>query len=108
MLSEVEISPLVIRARFIYEPNQKIDYKTKLSVSDVVNPTEIVSTTKDGKQTKLSSVSGSGTEDGMIYSFSSNLLDDPQSLVLKLRGEPGKVYNDLQEAEKHKLELKIK
>jgi hypothetical protein len=108
MLSEVEISPLVIRARFIYEPNQKIDYKTKVSISDVVNPTEIVSTTKDGKQTKLSSVTGSGTEDGMIYSFSSNLLDDPQSLVLKLRGEPGKVYDDLQEAEKHKLELKIK
>jgi hypothetical protein len=108
MLSEVEISPLVTRARFIYEPNQKIDYKTKLLVSDAVNPTEIVSTTKDGKQTKLSPVSGSGTEDGMIYSFSSNLLDDPQSLVLKLRGEPGKVYDDLQEAEKHKLELKIK
>ncbi|MFC9709369.1 DUF4179 domain-containing protein [Paenibacillus sp. NPDC056933] len=108
LLSEAEISPLVTRARFIYEPNQKIDYKTKLLVSEVVNPTEIVSTTKDGKQTKLSSVSGNGTEDGMIYSFSSNLLDDPQSLVLKLRGEPGKVYDDLQEAEKHKLELKIK
>jgi hypothetical protein len=108
LLSEAEVSPLLTRVRFIYEPNQKIDYKTKLSVSDVVNPTEIVSTTKDGQKTKLSSVSGNGTEDGMIYSFSSNLLDDPQSLVLKLRGEPGKVYDDLQEAEKHKLELKIK
>jgi len=108
MLSEAVVSPLVTRVRFIYEPNQKIDYKTKLSVSDVVKPTEIVSTSKDGQKTKLSSVSGNGTEDGMIYSFSSNLLDAPQSLVLKLHGEPGKVYDDLQEAEKHKLELKIK
>ncbi|SEK77431.1 DUF4179 domain-containing protein [Paenibacillus sp. OK003] len=108
MLSEAEVSPLVTRVRFIYEPNQKMDYKTKLSVSDVVNPTEIVSTTKDGQKTKLSRVSGNETEDGMIYSFSSNLLDATQSLVLKLHGEPGKVYDDLQEAEKHKLELKIK
>jgi len=108
MLSEAEVSPLVTRVRFIYEPNQKIDYKTKLSVSDVVKPIKIVSTTKDGQKTKLSTVSGNETEDGMTYSFSSNLLDDPQSLVLKLHGEPGKVYDDLQEAEKHMLELKIK
>ncbi|MEC0108585.1 DUF4179 domain-containing protein [Paenibacillus taichungensis] len=108
LLSEAEVSPLMTRVRFIYEPNQKIDYKTKLSVSDVVNPIEIVSTTKDGQKTKLSGVSGNGTEDGMVYSFSSNLLDGPQSLVLKLRGEPGKVYDDWQEAEKHMLELRIK
>ncbi|QOS80490.1 DUF4179 domain-containing protein [Paenibacillus sp. JNUCC31] len=108
MLSEAEVSPLVTRVRFIYEPGQKMDYKTKISISDMVSPTEIISTTKDGQKTKLSRVSGNGTEDGMTYSFSSNLLDDPQSLVLKLHGEPGKVYDDLQEAEKHMLELKIK
>lgn len=107
MLSEVEISPLVTRARFIYEPEKEIDYQTKLKISDAVNPVKIVSTTKDGKQIELSSVGGAGTEDGMIYSFSSNLLDDPQSLVLKLRA-PGKVYNDLQEAEREMIKLKIK
>ncbi|MFS0871873.1 hypothetical protein [Paenibacillus xylanilyticus] len=107
MLSEVEISPLVTRVRFIYEPSEKIDYETKLSIYDAVSPIKIVSTTKDGRQTELSSVGGIGTEDGMIHSFSSNLLDDPQSLVLKLRA-PGKVYNDLQEAERNMIELKIK
>ncbi|WP_153979567.1 DUF4179 domain-containing protein [Paenibacillus xylanilyticus] len=107
MLSEVEISPLVTRARFIYEPEKEIDYQTKLKISDAVNPVKIVSTTKDGKQIELSSVGGAGTEDGMIYSFSSNLLDDPQSLVLKLRA-PGKVYNDLQEAEREMIKLEIK
>ena len=53
-------------------------------------------------------VSGSGTEDGMNFSFGSNLLDDPQSLVLKLHGVPGKVYDDLQEAERDMIKLKIK
>lgn len=107
MLSEVEISPLVTRARFIYEPEKEIDYETKLKISDAVNPVKIVSTTTDGKQTELSSVGGGGTDDGMIYSFSSNLLDDPKSLELKLRA-PGKVYNDLQEAEREMIKLKIK
>ncbi|WP_145323588.1 DUF4179 domain-containing protein [Paenibacillus xylanexedens] len=107
-LSEVELSPLVTRVRIVFEPEQEIDYKTKLSISEVVQPLEIVTTTKNGKQTKLSMVGGSGTEDGMMYSFSSNLLDHPESMVLKLRGKPDKVYDDLQEAKKDELEIKIK
>jgi len=108
MLSEVELSPLVTRARFIYEPEKDIDFEYRMSINDVVQPTQIVSTTKDGKETKLTMVSGSGTENGMIFSFSSNLLDDPQSLVLKLHGIPGKTYDDLQEAERDMIKLKIK
>lgn len=107
-LSEVELSPLMTRVRIVFEPEQEIDYKTKLSISEVVQPLEIVTTTKNGKQTKLSMVGGSGTEDGMMYSFSSNLLDHPESMVLKLRGKPDKVYDDLQEAKKDELEIKIK
>lgn len=108
MLSEVELSPLVTRVRFVFEPEQEIDYKMKLLISEVVQPLEIVTTTKNGKQTKLSMVGGSGTEDGMMYSFSSNLLDHPESMVLKLRGKPDKVYDDLQEAKNDELEIKIK
>lgn len=108
MLSEVELSPLVIRARFIYEPEKDIDFESRMSINDVVRPTQMVSTTKDGKEAKLNMVSGSGTEDGMNFSFGSNLLDDPQSLVLKLHGVPGKVYDDLQEAERDTIKLKIK
>ncbi|MNP71931.1 hypothetical protein D3C76_1683880 [compost metagenome] len=77
-------------------------------ISEVVQPLEIVTTTKNGKKTKLSGVGGSGTEDGMMYSFSSNLLDNPESMILILRGKPDKVYDDLQEAKNDELEIKIK
>lgn len=108
MLSEVEVSPLLTRVRLVYAPDQEIDYKTKLLISEVVQPIEIVTTAKDGKQTNLSTTFGSGTEDGMMYSFSSNFLDNPESMVLKIRGKPDKVYDDLQEAQKDELEIKIK
>ncbi|WP_338588143.1 DUF4179 domain-containing protein [Paenibacillus sp. Y5S-9] len=108
MLSEVELSPLVTRVRFVYEPEQEIDYKTKLSITDVVQPIEIITATKGGKQTKLPMVSGGATGDGMMYSFSSNLLDNPESMILILRGKPDKVYDDLQEAKKDELKIKIK
>lgn len=108
MLSEVEVSPLVTRVWLVYEPDQEIDYKTKLSLNEIVRPIEIISTSRNGKQTKLSMVGGSGSEDGMIYSFSSNLLDHPESMVLKLSGKPDKVYDDLQEAKNDELEIKIK
>jgi len=108
VLSEVEVSPLVTRVRLVYEPDQEIDYKTRLLISEVVRPIEIVTTSKDGKQTNLSTIFRSGTKDGMMYSFSSNLLDNPESMVLKLSGKPDKVYDDLQEAKNDELEIKIK
>lgn len=107
-LSEVEVSPLVTRVKFVRAPDQEIDYKTKLSLNEIVRPIEIISTSRNGKQTKLSMVGGSGSEDGMMYSFSSNLLDHPESMVLKLSGKPDKVYDDLQEAKNDELEIKIK
>ncbi|MFL0375880.1 DUF4179 domain-containing protein [Paenibacillus amylolyticus] len=108
LLSEVEVSPLVTRVKFVHAPNQEIDYKTKLSLNEIVRPIEIISISRNGKQTKLSLAGGSGTEDGMMYSFSSNQLDHPESMVLKLRGKPDKVYDDLQEAKKDELKIKIK
>lgn len=108
LLSEVEVSPLVTRVRFVHAPDQETDYKTKLSLNEIVRPIEIISTSRNGKQTKLSMVGGSGSEDGMMYSFSSNLLDHPESMVLKLSGKPDKVYDDLQEAKNDELEIKIK
>ncbi|WP_315371486.1 DUF4179 domain-containing protein [Paenibacillus xylanexedens] len=107
-LSEVEVSPLVTRVKFVRAPDQEIDYKTKLSLNEIVRHIEIISTSRNGKQTKLSMVGGSGSEDGMMYSFSSNLLDHPESMVLKLSGKPDKVYDDLQEAKNDELEIKIK
>lgn len=108
LLSEVEMSPLVTRVKFVHAPDQEMDYKTKLSLNEIVWPIEIISISRNGKQTKLSMVGGSGTEDGMMYSFSSNLLDNPESMILILRGKPDKVYDDLQEAKKDELKIKIK
>ncbi|WP_411735256.1 DUF4179 domain-containing protein [Paenibacillus sp. M2] len=108
LLSEVEVSPLVTRVKFVHVPDQEIDYKTKLSLNEIVRPIEIISISRNGKQTKLSMVGGSGTEDGMMYSFSSNQLDQPESMILKLSGKPGKVYDDLQEAKNDELAIKIK
>ncbi|WP_405130622.1 DUF4179 domain-containing protein [Paenibacillus sp. FSL H8-0317] len=108
LLSEVEMSPLVTRVKFVHAPDQEMDYKTKLSLNEIVWPIEIISISRNGKQTKLSMVGGSGTEDGMMYSFSSNLLDNPESMILIIRGKPDKVYDDLQEAKQDELKIKIK
>lgn len=108
VLSEVEISPLMTRVRFAYDPGKKINFQTKLLISDMVQPFEIVSKTDDGRVYKLSSLSGTGTEDGSQYTFSSNMLDDPKSMVLKLYPEFRASYASEQEVEEHMLELKIK
>ena len=102
------MSPLVTRVKFVHAPDQEMDYKTKLSLNEIVWPIEIISISRNGKQTKLSMVGGSGTEDGMMYSFSSNLLDNPESMILIIRGKPDKVYDDLQEAKQDELKIKIK
>ncbi|MCT1399077.1 DUF4179 domain-containing protein [Paenibacillus sp. p3-SID867] len=108
VLSEVEISPLMTRVRFAYDPGKKMNFQTKLLISDMVQPFEIVSKTDDGRVYKLSSLSGTGTEDGSQYTFSSNMLDDPKSMVLKLYPESRASYASEQEVEAHMLELKIK
>ncbi|WP_440111519.1 DUF4179 domain-containing protein [Paenibacillus sp. QZ-Y1] len=102
LLSQVELSPLVTRVKLVYEPDKQLDYKTLSSISGMVSLTEIITTAKDGRRTELSSEGGGGTDNGMMYFLSSNLLDDPQSqsMVLKLQ------Y--WQEAEKKLLEFKIK
>ncbi|MNC53140.1 hypothetical protein D3C75_1025280 [compost metagenome] len=38
-----------------------------------------------GESVQLSPVSGNGTEDGFEYAFASNWLNDPESLVLKIK-----------------------
>ncbi|MBT2764284.1 DUF4179 domain-containing protein [Paenibacillus sp. ISL-20] len=108
VLSEVEISPLMTRVRFAYDPGKKINFKTKPLISFMVQPFEIVSKTADGRIYKLSNLSGSGTEDGSQYTFSSNMLDDPESMVLKLYPESPASYVSEQEVEAHMLEFKIK
>ncbi|WP_339831914.1 DUF4179 domain-containing protein [Paenibacillus sp. FSL R7-0272] len=108
LISNVEISPLVTRVHFEYDPKQKLDYEKESFISDIVQPFEIVTISKKGEKTTLSRNGGRGTGNGMTYSFASNFLDEPQSIILKVQGKPGKVYDNLQDVAKDQFEIKIK
>ncbi|MBY0205832.1 DUF4179 domain-containing protein [Paenibacillus cucumis (ex Kampfer et al. 2016)] len=108
LISDVEISPLVTQVRVDYDPKQKLDYEKESFISDIVQPFEIVTFSKKGEKTTLSRNGGRGTGNGMTYSFASNFLDEPQSIILKVQGKPGKVYDNLQDVAKDQFEIKIK
>lgn len=108
LISDVEISPLVTQVRVDYDPKQKFDYEKESFISDIVQPFEIVTISKKGEKTTLSRNGGRGTGNGMTYSFASNFLDEPQSIILKVQGKPGKVYDNLQDVAKDQFEIKIK
>lgn len=108
LLSRVEISPLMTKATFVFDPGKNNDFQTRISISDMLNPYEIVSRTDDGRMFKSSSVSGSGTKDGIQYIFGSNMLDAPQSIVMKLYPEFRQSYASVQEAKENELEFRIK
>ncbi|WP_366294164.1 DUF4179 domain-containing protein [Paenibacillus sp. AN1007] len=108
LVAEVELSPLVARVKFDYDPTQKLDYETESFISDIIQPSEIITISKNGERTNLPQIGGSGTGNGMTYSFSSNMLDKPESILLKVRGKPGKAYADLKEAAEDQFEIKVK
>ncbi|MGG3279198.1 DUF4179 domain-containing protein [Paenibacillus solani] len=108
LLSRVEISPLMTKATFVFDPGKKNDFQTRISISELLNPYEIVSTTDDGRMFKSSSVSGSGTKDGIQYIFGSNMLDAPQSMVMRLYSEYRQSFGSVEEAKENALEFTIK
>ncbi|WP_422661100.1 DUF4179 domain-containing protein [Paenibacillus sp. EC2-1] len=108
LLSKVEVSPLMTRATFVYNPGKTNNFKTRTSISEMLNHHEIVSETAEGKMYKAPSISGGGTEDGMQYVFGSNMLDEPQSIVMKLSPELNRSKTTVQEPEEPVIELKIK
>ncbi|MBU5354002.1 DUF4179 domain-containing protein [Paenibacillus barcinonensis] len=107
-IADVEISPLVTRVRFEYKPKKQLDYETELFLEDIIRPFEITSISNKGVKTILSPVGSGGTGDGMTYSFNSDFLNDPKSMILKVQGKPGKVYGNQQDAAKDEFEIKIK
>nr|WP_154957880.1 DUF4179 domain-containing protein [Paenibacillus xylanexedens] len=108
LISDVEISPLVTQVRVDYDPKQKLDYEKESFISDIVQPFEIVTISKKGEKTTLSRNGGRGTGNGMVYTFNSNSLDEPRSIILKMQGKPGKVYENIQDVAKDQFEIKIK
>ncbi|MCP1132466.1 DUF4179 domain-containing protein [Paenibacillus polysaccharolyticus] len=108
LISNVEISPLVTRVHFEYDPKQKLNDEKESFISDIIQPIEIVTISKKRERTILSRNGGGGTDTAMTYSFASNFLDEPQSIILKVQGKPGKAYDNLQDVAKDQFEIKIK
>ncbi|MNC35551.1 hypothetical protein D3C75_840380 [compost metagenome] len=84
VLSQVEMSPLLIRARVaLKNPGENV-WQTR---EDILEHTlfQGIQSKAQGESVQLSPVSGGGTEDGYEYRFASNWLDDPESLVLKIK-----------------------
>ncbi|MBT2289643.1 DUF4179 domain-containing protein [Paenibacillus albidus] len=97
-LSQVELSPLRIRAKFTLDDHEKLSIAERNSLFSKLSPAGIVSQV-EGKAELLSNASGSGGEDGFEYVFDSNLLDKPQSLMIRLypevRGSRSRIVVDM-------------
>ncbi|KWX71070.1 hypothetical protein AMQ84_29080 [Paenibacillus riograndensis] len=84
VLSQVEMSPLLIRARVALKNPAENGWETREGIFENTLFQGITSKVQ-GESVQLSPVSGGGTEDGFEYSFASNWLNDPESLVLKIK-----------------------
>ncbi|OBA06578.1 hypothetical protein A9P44_12235 [Paenibacillus polymyxa] len=82
-ISQVELSPLMIRTKFTYDSPKKLDIKTRRAIDHKLLPEGILSQAKE-RTVMLYALSGRGTGAGYEYIFSSNVLDEPQSLVMRL------------------------
>ncbi|KWX86687.1 hypothetical protein AMQ83_17510 [Paenibacillus riograndensis] len=84
VLSQVEMSPLLIRARVAMKNPAENGWETR---EDILENTlfQGITSKVQRESVQLSPVSGAGTEDGYEYSFASNWLNDPESLVLKIK-----------------------
>jgi hypothetical protein len=81
-LAEVELSPLCIALKFTIKEELKSDWNVRNEIFQKL-PYEL--TAQVGKrEIKINRNAGSGAEDGFISYFSSNVLDHPKSLRLKL------------------------
>ncbi len=83
LLSKLELSPLMISARFTLKNPDENSWKVRLKINEAFLRTVIKSKTEDGTL-EMPMVSGSGTEDGFEKVYASNLLDNPESLILEL------------------------
>ncbi|MEK3982366.1 DUF4179 domain-containing protein [Paenibacillus sp. FSL K6-3166] len=85
-LAQVELSPLSIVVEFTLSEALKTDWEIR---NEIFGETPSELTSRIGKhEMKNNSIGGSGSEDGFISYFSSNVLDHPKSLRLKLDAGP--------------------
>lgn len=91
-----------------YDPEQNLDYNKEDFIMDMIQSLEVVTVSKNGTRITLPWERSREVGNEMTYSFSSNMLDKPESILLKMRGKPGKAYADLEEAAKDQFEIKVK
>ncbi|MEC0170778.1 DUF4179 domain-containing protein [Paenibacillus graminis] len=95
VLSQVEMSPLLIRARVALKNPAENNWKTREGIMENALIQGITSKVQ-GEFVQLSPVSGNGTEDGFEYVFASNWLNDPESLVLEIKERESFDKQDIQ------------
>jgi hypothetical protein len=83
LLSKLELSPLMISARFTLKNPDENSWEARLKINEASLRTVIKSKTEDGVL-EMPMVSGSGTENGFVRVYASNLLDNPESLIVEL------------------------
>ncbi|WP_336780432.1 DUF4179 domain-containing protein [Paenibacillus illinoisensis] len=108
LVSEVELSPLMTKVKINFEADERLDSKSHQTAMEMVRGVQMVSKTNDGQITLLSELSRRESEEGMTYTFSSNFLNEPQAMTLRIFSESWKIYDLLEGVQKDKLELKIK
>ncbi|WP_151734658.1 DUF4179 domain-containing protein ['Paenibacillus yunnanensis' Narsing Rao et al. 2020] len=87
-LAQVELSPLLVRIRMAFSNEADKAWPVRREIFQAGMYTEMVSTVLGG-QVELKSSTGFSTEAGYERLYSSNMLDDPESLELKIRTQPG-------------------
>ncbi|MEK5254322.1 DUF4179 domain-containing protein [Paenibacillus sp. FSL F4-0125] len=85
-LAQVELSPLSIVVKYTLSEDLKTNWEIR---NELFGKTPSELTSRVGKrELKNNSIGGSGSEDGFISNFSSNVLDHPKSIRLKLNAGP--------------------
>lgn len=86
-LSQVELSPLMIRARFALKNEEDNDWKVRQKIFEAGSG-KVLAESRNGT-VQLPQLSAAGTANGFEELFASTLLDDPESLVLEFTARTG-------------------
>ncbi|CAM4461112.1 DUF4179 domain-containing protein [Paenibacillus typhae] len=87
VLSQVELSPLMIRARFALRNEAENEWEVRRKIFEAGSG-KVLAESRNGT-VQLPLLSAVGTENGFEELFASTLLDDPESLVLEFTARTG-------------------
>lgn len=87
-LEQVELSPLMIRTVFKIKNESEVTWQNRQKIFGVAYGEKIQSITKHGT-TEIGSSLGSGTHEGFVQNFGSNLLDKPETMNMIMKTGTG-------------------